>query len=62
MTMYNLLEYVSNYSDTTDSLWFYSEDEVTNFDANIADHNVFKSFKYRAKLIGKTEAGGANGT
>ena len=28
--MYNKLEYSSNYSETTDSLWFYSKDEATN--------------------------------
>ena len=33
MSMYNLLEYSSNYSDTTVSLWFYSIDEGTDFDA-----------------------------
>ena len=45
MPMYNLLEYSSNYSYTTGSLWFYSEDEATNFNADIAENNVFKSFK-----------------
>ena len=30
--MYNLIEYSSNYSETTGSLWFYSKDEATNFD------------------------------
>ena len=34
--MYNLREYSSNYSETTGSLWFYSKDEATNFDNNIA--------------------------
>ena len=43
--MYNLLEYSSNYSDTTSSLWFYSKDGTTNFNANIEDSNTFKSFK-----------------
>ena len=36
MPLYNLLEYSSNYSNTTGSLWFYSKDEVINFDADIA--------------------------
>ena len=27
VTMYNLLEYRSNYSETTGSLWFYSKDK-----------------------------------
>ena len=30
MPMYNLIEYSSNYSETTGSLWFYSKDEATN--------------------------------
>ena len=34
-----MLEYSSNYSDTTGSLWFYCEDEA------------LKSFKYKAKLF-----------
>ena len=29
MPMYNLLEYSSNYSEATRSLWFYSKDEAT---------------------------------
>ena len=31
MPMYNLIEYSSNYSETTGSLWFYSKDEATSF-------------------------------
>ena len=29
-TMYNLIEYSSNYSEKSGSLWFYSKDEATN--------------------------------
>lgn len=47
--MYNLLEYRSNYSDMTGSLWFYSKNEATNFNNNIANIDVFKLFKYKAK-------------
>ena len=47
MPMYNLLEYSSNYSDTTAILWFYFKDKATNFNANIEDDNAFKSFKYK---------------
>ena len=36
-------------------------DEATNFNADIANTNNFKSFKYKAKLLGKNEADGANG-
>ena len=34
--MYNLIEYISNYFETTGSLCFYSKDEATNFNAGIA--------------------------
>ena len=47
MTIYNLIEYSSNYSETTGSLWFYSKDEATNFYADIANNNNFKSFEHR---------------
>ena len=50
--MYNLIEYSSNYSETTGSLWFYSKDEATDFNADIVNDNNFKSFKYKAKLLG----------
>ena len=51
-----MLEYSSNYSDTTGSLWFYSRDEATNFDADVANSDAFKSFKYKAKLLEDTIA------
>ena len=54
--MYNLIEYSSNDSETIGSLWFYSKDEATNFDNNIANTNNFKSFKYEAKLLENTVA------
>ena len=56
MSMYNLIEYSSNHSETMGSLWFYSKDEATGFNANIASTDNFKSFKYKAKLLGYTEA------
>ena len=37
MPLHNLIEYGSNYSKTTRSLWFYSRDEATNFNKNIAN-------------------------
>ena len=53
MQMYNFIEYSSNYSKTG-SFWFYSKDETTNFDADIANNNNnnnnFKSFEHKAKL------------
>ena len=50
--MYHLLEYSSNYSDTASSLWFFSKDEATNFNADIEITNDFKSFK--SKLLGNS--------
>ena len=55
MPMYNLLGNNSNHSDTTGSFWFYSKEEVTNFNNDIADTNDFKSFKYNTKLLQETE-------
>ena len=54
--MYNLTEYSSNYSETAGSLWSYSKDEATNFNKDIVNDNNFKSFKYKAKLLGNTAA------
>ena len=56
MLKYNLIECSSNYSKTTGSLWFYSKDEATNFNADTANTNNFKSFKYKTKLLGNTVA------
>ena len=42
--MYNLIEYSSNYSETTESLQFYSKNEADNFNADIGNSNKFKSF------------------
>ena len=61
MPMYNLIEYSSNYSETTRSLWFYSKDEATDFNADIANTDDLNSFKYRDKLLENTGADGANG-
>ena len=44
MSMYNLIEYSSNYSKATERLWFYSKVEATNFNNNIANTNNFNSF------------------
>ena len=50
MPMYNLIEFNSNYSETTGSLWFYSKDEATSFNSDIANTNNFKSFMHKTKL------------
>ena len=56
MPMHNLIEYSSNYFETTGSLWFYSIDEAANFNNNIANTNNFKCFSYKAKLFGNAVA------
>ena len=56
--MYNLLDINSNYSDTRVILWFYSNDESNNFNADIScnNNNNFKSFHYKTKLLKNTIA------
>ena len=61
MSMYNLIEYTSNYSKTTGSLWFHLKDEETNFNADIQDTNNLKSFNFTAKLLQNTVEDEANG-
>ena len=54
MQMYNLIEYSTDYSEAKESLWLYSADEATNFNAAITNANDFKSFKFKSKLGGNT--------
>ena len=54
--MYNLVQYSSNNSETTGSLWFRSKDEACNFNNNIANTDNYKSFKYKVKLLENTVA------
>ena len=61
MAKHNLIEFSLNYSETTGILWFYSKDEATNFNADIKNNEEFKSFKFKTKLLGNTEADGASG-
>ena len=56
MPMYNLIEYSDNYSDTSGSLWQFKRDEIVN-NADVSNDNA-PSFKYKANLIGNTEANG----
>ena len=56
MPVYNLNEYSDNYSDTSVSLWQFKKDEITN-NADVSNDNA-PSFKYKANLIGNTEANG----
>ena len=55
-----MIEHSSNYSDTTVSLRFYSNNEPNNFGADIANTNAFNSFEYKAKLLENTVANGNN--
>ena len=48
--------YLKEHCETTGRLWFYSKDEATDFNADIANDNNFKSFKYKAKLFSNIEA------
>ena len=57
--MQNLMEHSWHYSEATGSLWFYSKDEATDFNKNIANTDDFKSLDYKTKLLGNTV--GANG-
>ena len=41
MPMYNLMEYSSNYFEKIGNLWFYSKDELNNFNEDIAKKNNF---------------------
>ena len=61
MPMHNLIEYGSNYSETRRSLWLCLKNGAINFNPDIANTNNFKSFTYKAKLLGNTEADNANG-
>ena len=56
MPLYNIVEHSADYSETTESLWFYSKDEAIDFNVNIDNDNNFKSFMYKAKLLGNTIA------
>ena len=43
MPIYNLIEFNSNYSDTTGSSCFFSKNEVTDFHNDVANTVIFKS-------------------
>ena len=61
--MYNLIEYIDNYSKLSGSLWHYYRDEpfsgansaIIHFPAN--DNNS-ASFKFKTKIAGRTENDG----
>ena len=51
MPIHNLLEDSSSYSDSTDSLYFYSKDEATNLNNDIVNANNLKSYREALKLM-----------
>ena len=55
--MYNLIEYIDNYSDTSGSLWGFKKDDLAN-SANVTNDDNAPSFKYKASSIGNTENNG----
>ena len=57
MSLYNLIEYSDSYSDSSGSLWGFKRDEVAN-NANVTNDDNAPQFKYKANLIGNTEANG----
>ena len=63
MPMYHLIEYSDNYAKTAGNLWQYCKDipaRNANGDiATFAENNTTDSFKFKAKITGKT---GNNGT
>ena len=55
MSMYNIIEYSDNYSDTSGSLWQFKRDEIEEnvdltVDANHIPDNL-SSFKYKSSFI-----------
>ena len=57
MPMYNLIAYSDNYSDTSESLWDFKENEIVD-NADVANNDNAPSFKYKASRIGNTENDG----
>ena len=54
MPMYNLIEYIDSYSNTSGSWWDFKRDEIVN-NANVMNDNNASSFKHKANLNGNTE-------
>ena len=53
MSMYNLIEYSDNYSDTSGSLWNFKIDETID-NADVTNDDNAPSLKYKANIIGNT--------
>ena len=58
MPRYNLIEYSNNYSDNSETLWSFKKDKVNDNNAYVTNDNNAPSFKYKASIIGNTEANG----
>ena len=61
MPIYDLLEYSSNYSIASGSLWnFYRDEEtdevVVNHGINNSQTTIFKFFEYKTRIIEKSPA------
>ena len=54
-TMYNLIEYIDNYSGSLRSLWDFKRDEIAN-NANVINNDNAPSFKNKSNLIANTNA------
>ena len=58
MTMYNLIEYSDNYSDTSGPLWQFKRDEIeADIDLTVDGNHILNnssSFKYKSSLITNT--------
>ena len=57
MSIYNLIEYSGNYSDSSGSLRGFKRDEMAN-NANVTNDDNASSFNYKANLIANTNADG----
>ena len=62
MLMYNLIEYSDNYAKTTGSVWQYCKDiparDINNSIEGFTAANHTDSFKFKAKITGRTGNGG----
>ena len=58
MSIYNLIEYSDNNSDTLGSLWQFKIDEI-EADIDLTVDNS-SSLKYKSSFVGNTDADGAN--
>ena len=56
MSMYNLIEYSDNYSDTSGSLWQFKRDEIEGNNNLTVDNSP--SFKYKSNITGNLSQAG----